>query len=252
MSSLKIHYEDTEVLVIEKPAGIPCLSVKNGKRPALSELISSKYPSAKLVHRLDNDTSGLILAAKTSQAYENLRQQFSSHTKVLKEYIALVIGRPPKSGKITSAIAHHPRKKKKMIVCESEARAKALKARMAVTIFKIINRYRSSSSLNNYALLDIQIKTGVRHQIRAHLASIGFPIAGDKLYQNIKKRKEDILPLDRHFLHASRLGFTHPKTGRWIEIPACHRLAGSGLAGRRSELPQELDEILLNLELIGN
>jgi 23S rRNA pseudouridine1911/1915/1917 synthase len=262
---------------------MPCLSLKTGETDTLAAWLIKRFSrqaeigrplEAGLVHRLDNDTSGLVVAARTSEAYETLRTQFSNpplppFTKggdaklspllqrgvrgdlkvcktgnfgILKAYTALVIGNPPNEGTITTPIAHHPRKKKKMVVCKSAVQAKALKARPAITSFEVLKRYKSSHDRRRvsgnqcptppsaYSLLRVRIATGVRHQIRVHLASIGFPIAGDRLYQNPKKRAEDTLSLKRHFLHASQIGFTHPKTGKWIEV--------------KSALPDELKEVL--------
>jgi 23S rRNA pseudouridine1911/1915/1917 synthase len=130
--------------------------------------------------------------------------------------MALVVGNPPAKGTIEDPVAHHERKKKKMVVSKS--------GRPAETKFKVAKRFGKK-----YALLSVEIRTGVRHQIRVHLASAGFPIAGDKLYQNPKKRAEDTLPLKRHFLHASTLGFKHPKTNKWTEFS--------------SDLPKELKRL---------
>jgi len=246
-----VVYQDEAIFVIVKPAGMPSVSLQKGMQDSLAAWIKKKFPNqakigkasdAGLAHRLDNDTSGLIVVAKTNDAYENLRRQFSGHSDILKEYTALVIGSPPNEGSIVTPIAHHSRKKKKMIVCESDEKTKTLKARSAITSFEVLKRYKSPHDRRKvsgnqcptppsaYSLLRVRIVTGVRHQIRVHLASIGFPIAGDRLYQNPKKRLEDTLPLKRHFLHASRLGFIHPKTGKWIEV--------------KSALPDELKEVL--------
>jgi len=275
-----IVYQDKEILVLDKPAGMPAVSLKKGKQKTLAAWILKKFPKqaeigsngpleAGLVHRLDNDTSGLVVAARTKEAYEKLREDFSKNPSspllqrgvrgdlkvcktgnfgILKAYTALVLGNPPDKGTITTPIAHHPRKKKKMVVCESAVQAQALKARPAVTSFELLKRYKvpddrrrvsgnqRPTSPSAYTLLRVTITTGVRHQIRAHLASIGFPIAGDRLYQNPKKHAEDTLPLKRHFLHASRLGFSHPKTGKWIEM--------------RSDLPRDIACVLEDKALL--
>jgi len=222
MKAPTVIFKDEDILVVEKPAGMPSVSLKEDEDGTLASWLLKKFPKLStlpkgkletgLVHRLDNDTSGLMVAARTVGAYKNLRKQFDEG-KVLKEYMALVIGNPPAKGMIEDPIAHHERKKKKMVVSKS--------GRPAETKFKVIKRFGKK-----YALLAVEIRTGVRHQIRTHLASIGFPIAGDRLYQNPKKRGEDTLPLKRHFLHASKLGFTHPKTGRRLEFS--------------SQLPQDL------------
>jgi 23S rRNA pseudouridine1911/1915/1917 synthase len=227
---LKIVYEDDCLLIAEKPAGLPCLPAKGSGKTTLYDLLLKTKPFLKkvkdagLAHRLDNDTSGLVLVAKTNEIYEKLRRQFDEG-KVLKEYSALVIGNPPDKGTITTPIAHHPRKKKKMIV--------SLNGRTAYTTYKVIKRFKKQC-----ALLNVRIKTGVRHQIRAHLASIGFPLSGDILYQNVKKRNEDKFGLSRHFLHATKISFLHPKTNKRIEI--------------YSDLAKDLKDALSNLETIGD
>ncbi len=109
-----------------------------------------------------------------------------------------------------------------MIVCESAARADELKARPAHTEYAVRERYHynDDGSRTPYALLDVTIRSGVRHQIRAHLAWKGYPLAGDRLYQNAAKRDEDVLPLKHHFLHASHLAITHPTTRKQLSFEA--------------------------------
>ena len=219
---LTIVYQDDSLLVVEKPAGIPCLPARTGDRPVAPTLSSllvkqrpllATLPDFGLAHRLDNDTSGLVVIAKTGDVFTHLRQQFSN-ASVTKEYTALVHGQPPDTGTIALPIAHHPRKKSKMVVDDE--------GRKAITHYNVLERYRCCTGTacrarTDYTLLCVTIATGVRHQIRVHLASAGFPLAGDRLYQNAKKRAEDALPLSRHFLHASRLIFRHPVTGKKVE-----------------------------------
>lgn len=233
----QLIHEDQDLLVIDKPAGMPAVSLKEGETGTLAEWILKRLPKqadigpgrteAGLVHRLDNDSSGIILAARSEPAYAKLREQFQQG-KVQKEYLVLVVGHPPAAGSIDFPIAHHPRKKKKMVVCESKDRAKAWEGRPATTKFSLLHRYTLSQAEGSalYALLGVTITTGVRHQIRVHLASLGYPIAGDRLYQTPKKRAVDILKLDRHFLHAHRLTFSHPLTGKTIAFtsPLPHNL----------------------------
>lgn len=242
-----IVHSDEAILVVDKPAGWPAVSLKGGIERTLAAWLIDQFPSqasigarpgeAGLVHRLDNDTSGLLVAARTEEVYRRLRQQFDEGT-VEKEYAALVLGHPPAAGVIDLPIAHHPRKKKKMVVCESKARAEEWKARPARTEYRVIERFafpspwpsplppqelrrasrgegggRGGVAAIDYSLLTVTITTGVRHQIRAHLASMGHPIAGDRLYQNPKMRAADALPLARHFLHAVRIAFVHPERG---------------------------------------
>lgn len=233
---LKPLHEDEVLLVVEKPAGLPCLPVRQAGfpvrtgaarcTPTLASILVEQWPSLTtlpdfgIAHRLDNDTSGLLIVAKTSEVYAILREQFSSagtgSPRPHKEYTALVLGSPPDEGTINDSIAHHPRKKAKMVVDDG--------GRPARTDYTVKKRYR------DYTLLTVTIATGVRHQIRVHLASAGFPLAGDRLYQNQKKRAVDTLPLQRHFLHASRLAITHPATGRRMEWT--------------SPLPEDLQEAL--------
>lgn len=244
----KLIYADDTILVLDKPAGMPSASLKKDEAGTLAAWILREFPEqarldggtleAGLVHRLDNDTSGVIVAARTGAALDHMRRQFDE-CAVTKEYAALVLGTPPDGGKIGDPIAHHPRKKKKMIVCKSIVESKTLKARPALTEFTLKGRFVStdtSSHQSHFALLSVTILTGVRHQIRAHLASIGHPIAGDKLYQNSKIRKDDMPGLKRHFLHAERISFVHPTTGAEVEYVA--------------ELPAELSFMLSSLKTL--
>lgn len=209
-STPKIIYQDQVLIILEKPAGLPSTAAKQGQNDpdTIEGWLQKEIPTAKLVHRLDNDTSGLMVAATNPQTYETLRA-FWKTSDVVKKYTALVLGKTPPEGEITIPIGHHPRKKSKMIVGEG-------KTRPAVTKYKTIRYFE------NHSLLEVEIQTGARHQIRAHLAFLGHPIAGDKLYQ---RNKETPSP-SRHFLHLSFLKLKHPETGRVMEW--------------RSELPKDL------------
>lgn len=236
---IEILYEDDVLIVAVKPAGTATLAKPEGGVAALSdELVALKpelndIPDNGIAHRLDNDTSGIVCAGKTQSAYDALRSQFAGN-KVGKRYMALVLGTTPDDDIIDAPIAHHPRKKKKMVVCESAARAEKLKAREAHTTYHVLKRYRYHGS--HYTLIEVEITTGVRHQIRVHLAWKGFPLAGDKLYQNPKKRAEDTLPLERHFLHAARLEFDHPETKKRLLF--------------KSPLPDDLETALRTAQLV--
>lgn len=227
-----ILHEDNDVLVIDKPAGMPSVSLTEGEQGTLAAWILEHFPAqagigngmreAGLVHRLDNDTSGIVVAARSAEAFEHLRRQFEAGT-VEKEYAALVVGHPPDAGDIEVPIAHHPRKKKKMVGCTSLAEATTLKARPAHTSFRAIEHFVGKTKEGaplRYALLAVTIATGVRHQIRLHLASQGWPIAGDPLYRNPRQRAADALGLTRQFLHASRIAFLHPADNRRIAFAA--------------------------------
>lgn len=235
---IEILHEDGALIVAVKPAGMATLAKSSGIASLSEELVKMRpelggIPDNGIAHRLDNDTSGIVCVGKTNEAYDNLRAQFANNS-VSKHYTALVLGGAPEHEEIEAPIAHHPRKKTKMVVCESEARADELKARTAHTHYDVVARYLFKDE--SYTLLDIVISAGVRHQIRAHLAWKGLPLAGDKLYQNSKKRAEDLLPLKRHFLHASKLEIDHPLTNERITFEC--------------PLPGDLKETLEQAELV--
>lgn len=229
-TSIKVIFEDGEIAVIEKPAGIPVYPLKNDEKNTISKWALAKWPESEPVHRLDNDTSGLILIAKNKFAFKKLRGQFENNT-IHKEYIALVLGETPAEGVIETPIIHDPRNQKKMRICQSKEfqGSNVSKFQKAHTEYKLIKRY----SGGRYSLLQVKITTGVRHQIRLHLASVGYPIAGDKLYQTTRQAKRDGTNLERQFLHASMLSFIHPTSGKNLTF--------------RSELTQELQNVLTKL-----
>jgi 23S rRNA pseudouridine1911/1915/1917 synthase len=217
--NIKIIYEDNNLLVINKPAGLlvhPSTSLGTSPEKTLIDY----FPSAKLVHRLDRDTSGLLLLAKNEKTQDWLRDQFKNH-QITKKYTALVHGKlKDKTGIITKTISRS-RKKGRI-----QTTAPIGKRREAVTRFKVIKEF------NNYSLLEVMPETGRTHQIRVHLASIGHPIAGDEQY---KFKRQPIIPeLKRQFLHASYLKFSLPDG----EIKEFH-----------SELPSELKLVVQKLEI---
>jgi 23S rRNA pseudouridine1911/1915/1917 synthase len=178
-----ILYEDENVLVIDKPAGVN----------------ADDFP--KRVHRLDKDTSGVLIVAKNDKTLEFLQKQFKER-RVEKKYIALIVGHlKTKQGIIETLIGRSPkdrRKQKVFLAGEPDSQGK----REAVTKYKVLKR------LKNFDLVEITPKTGRKHQIRCHFAYLGHPIVGDKMYGF----KNQILPkgLKRHFLHASYLKIKLP------------------------------------------
>jgi 23S rRNA pseudouridine1911/1915/1917 synthase len=220
---LSIIYEDDDLLLINKPAGMvvhpshghdagTLVQAALAYAPGIRSLNSEARPG--VVHRLDKDTSGLILMAKTDLALVHLQKQFISH-EVQKEYSALVDGHPEKPiGRIEGAIGRDPRDRKKMaIVPESRGRS-------AETL------YRTVENFSAHALLRVEPKTGRTHQIRVHLASIGVPVTGDLVYGH----RRPTVKLKRHFLHARRLTFRLPESGELINFEA--------------PLPQELELVI--------
>jgi len=204
---LKIVYEDSDLLVVDKPAGLavhpapghPAHTLVNAVLsylPGLAQDADSLRPG--IVHRLDKDTSGLIIVAKNRVAQANLSEQFKSRT-VSKAYLVLVKGKlTPEKGIIEAAIGRDPRNRQRMAVV-----SKGREARTAYRVVKYIG---------SYSLLEIKPETGRTHQIRVHLAAIGFPVVGDATY-GFKSPH-----LSRQFLHASKIGFHLPSTGQYVEF----------------------------------
>jgi 23S rRNA pseudouridine1911/1915/1917 synthase len=220
-----ILYEDGDVLVIDKPAGLPVHpapghpghTLVNGLLAYLSTLPDTGDALRPgIVHRLDMDTSGVMLVAKNRVAHAHLAEQFKSRS-VTKVYLALVRGRlSPENGAIEAPIGRDPRNRKRMAVVTEH------RGRPARTGYHVV-RYTDS-----YTLLEVAPETGRTHQIRVHLAAIGHPVVGDTTYGVSSQH------LSRQFLHSSRLGFHLPGTGEHVEF--------------ESELPADLQQAL---ETIG-
>jgi 23S rRNA pseudouridine1911/1915/1917 synthase len=240
---LVVVHEDEALLVVDKPAGVPVHPHGPEETGTLAGALVARYPELVgvgpqplepgLVHRLDTQTSGLLVVARTPAAFRALASAFAER-RVEKVYIALVLGSPPAIGSITTPIGHHPTDKRKMIV-EGDPAGPPRSPRPAVTHFAVRRRYAG------YTELEVRIDTGRMHQIRAHLASIGHPLAGDALYQKPAEFARDRLGLARPFLHAARLAFDHPVNGRQVELPGevLADTPGDSLS-RRVELPPEV------------
>ncbi|MDQ2973866.1 MAG: RluA family pseudouridine synthase [Acidobacteriota bacterium] len=218
---LEIVYEDEEVIVVNKPAGLvvhPAAGIHSGTLAnALAfhfqQLSNAGSVRPGIVHRLDKDTSGLLVAAKTESSHENLADQFRAR-EVFKSYVALVYGVvKQESGRIEQPIARDPRNRTRMAVVAG--------GRGAVSLFKVRRRFDS------FTLLDVELKTGRTHQIRVHLAWLKHAVVGDELYsggrdnnvQDVQLRAQ-IRKLNRQFLHAEQLGFSHPRTGEQMRFTA--------------------------------
>ena len=236
-SSIKLNiiYEDEDVIVIDKPAGMVVHSTENSKTnyKTLVNALLNYFPKIKnvgedefrpgIVHRLDKETSGLLIIAKNNQAFDYLKEQFQKR-KIEKHYLALVAGKLKKEkGVIEKPISRSKKTPTKQMVIEKIFTAKKIKE--AKTEYSVIKKY------NGYTLVKAIPKTGRMHQIRIHFASIGHPIVGDKKYSF--KRQKNLLKLNRHFLHAAYLKFILP-CGRMIEL--------------ESKLPKELEKALKTLE----
>ena len=219
--AIRIVHADQHVIVADKPAGMPSHPLKPGETGTAANALVGRFPELAelwqqqreglaapqlreggLVHRLDTDTSGLLLAARTPAAYALLRAQFTART-VEKGYLALVAGEIHAGGEIALPLAHDPKDARRMTAISDPDYAAEHAARPAVTRFQPLERR------GGFTLLEIEIPTGVMHQIRAHLAFIGHPLVGDELYGGPL-----LAGLGRHFLHAARLAFAHPDGSR--------------------------------------
>jgi 23S rRNA pseudouridine1911/1915/1917 synthase len=206
---LDILFEDPDIVVINKPAGMTVHPAPGHAAHTLVNAILAHCTDLSgvggvqrpgIVHRLDRDTSGVILVAKNDAAHNSLARQLKER-RVEKTYLALVDGTPkPAEGVIDAPIARDPRNRQRMAIVED--------GRESVTAYRVVER------LPSYALVEARPKTGRTHQIRVHLAAIGHPIAGDRLYGHASR------DISRQFLHAWRIAFTHPRTGVRINFEA--------------------------------
>ena len=224
---LDIIFENQDLLVVDKPAGMVVHPAPGHPTGTLMHAALAHAPQIEgvgdeerpgLVHRLDKETSGLILLAKNDKTQRHLQRQFEER-QVQKTYLALVDGQPPTpTGRIEAPIGRDPRDRKKMAVV-SEGRGR-----------EAVSEYRLRESFAKHALMDVDLLTGRTHQIRVHLAFLGTPVVGDTVYG----RRTASLSLDRHFLHARQLGIKLPgeRVPRLFEAP----------------LPDELQAILDQLK----
>jgi 23S rRNA pseudouridine1911/1915/1917 synthase len=241
---LKVAFEDDEIIVIDKPKGLvvhPAAGNWTGTLvnaliahcgDSLSGIGGVRRPG--IVHRLDKDTTGLMVAAKTDRAHASLSGQFADHGRsgvLQRAYLAFVWGVPDRpKGTIEAPIGRHPRARDKMAVRPD--------GREAVTHWEILERYSGSDGTPVASLLACRLMTGRTHQIRVHLASIGHPLLGDNTYGSGFRTKTARLPpearqalggLGRQALHAYLLGVQHPSRGEYLEF--------------RSELPTDLGRL---------
>lgn len=215
---LDIRYEDDDILVINKPTDMvvhpsggheqyTLVNAVLAYCPTLPVIGSEKRPG--IVHRLDKDTSGLIIVAKNEMALRFMQAQFKKRS-IIKIYLALVAGQiQPPQAQIDAPIGRDPRNRKRMGVIPPGPN-QSLRARPAQT------DYQTLISFDDYTLVECRPRTGRTHQIRVHLAYIGFPIAGDTIYGRRKRQ----LKLKRHFLHATELTFKRPSDGQELTVQA--------------------------------
>ena len=210
---LAIIYEDKDILVIDKPAGLVVHPSPGHTSHTLVNAILAHCPSLAtsedltrpgIIHRLDKDTSGLMIIAKNDYARQYLVNQFKSHA-VTKGYLVLVKGRPsPEQGVIEAPIGRDPHNRKRMAITETGKEAST--------------QYKVKEYLNGYTLLEVAPRTGRTHQIRVHLSAIGYPVVGDPIYGTKRRLEAKALCLKRQFIHACRLGFRLPSTNEYREF----------------------------------
>ncbi|MDX1582120.1 MAG: RluA family pseudouridine synthase [Thermoanaerobaculia bacterium] len=211
---LRIIHQDDDLAIVDKPAGLvihPAAGHASGTlvNALLHHLENLSGVGGELrpgiVHRLDKDTSGLLVVAKNDRAHRILSETWNTDA-VRKFYLALVYGAPPESGTIDRPIARHPKDRKKMAIVEGGRRA--------------LTEYRTVGSFTGCSLVELELKTGRTHQIRVHLQTIGHPVVGDSVYGGAQwkgvqdRRVRDLLrSVERQALHAARLELIHPTSG---------------------------------------
>ena len=246
MQNLTILFEDKSLLAVDKPPGLVVDKSETQKQDTLEDLLASKYDNfparAGIVHRLDKDTSGVILIAKTQRVLENLQAQFKNR-QIKKEYLALVHGVIENPGKVEGSIGRNPMRHDKFSVMEDGREAETeyspvnslqFTVDSLQSVFKDLKKTEikklESMSYNQFTLLKCRPLTGRTHQIRVHLKYINHPIVADEKYVGRKIIRLDLRWCPRMFLHAKKIGFYHPGNGKWMEF--------------ESELPEDLKKAL--------
>ena len=240
---LDVRYEDDDLIVLSKQAGLVCHPSPDHADGTLVNALLAHCGADNLcnvqgeddrlgiVHRLDGDTSGLMLAAKTDEAGEALMEAIRLRS-VDRHYLALVHGvLAPDTGMIDAPIARDAAERTRMAVRDTPS------AREAITTFEVLERFEPSDHDNGYTLLDCKLFTGRTHQIRVHMQYAKHPIVGDPLYQaNAPRAASASLGLDRQFLHSYKLRFEHPTTGEEMsftdDLPDDLQAVLDGLAPR--------------------
>jgi 23S rRNA pseudouridine1911/1915/1917 synthase len=214
--AVDVIFEDDALIAVNKPAGLACQPLDPDETGTIANGLVARYPeltavgdtplAAGVLHRLDGDTSGVVLAARTPDVYAAMRRQFRDR-EIVKRYVALVEGRVDAPGRLTHDLSHQPACRGRMV----EAGAVAQPDR----VMRAVTEYRPLRLIGTRTLLDVTIRTGVTHQIRCQLALSGHPVVGDVRYGAAA-----VAGFNRHFLHAQTIGFRHPLRGDRLEITA--------------------------------
>lgn len=221
--NIKIIFEDSDILIIDKPVGITVNRSETTKEDTLQDWLEENFKinveRSGIVHRLDKETSGLLVVAKNTKAFETLQKQFKER-KIKKTYIALVHGKILSNGELRVPVGRLPWNRKRFGVM--------IGGREAVTKYKVL----SPKVINNeqMTLIELYPETGRTHQIRVHMKYLSHPIFADELYAGRKTSRNDRKTLPRLFLHASKIQFTHPTSGEAVNF--------------KSDLPSELLKII--------
>jgi len=252
MQKLKVLFEDDQLLVVDKSAGIVVTPADTIQTETISDILINEFKinldRGGVVHRLDKDTSGVLVVAKTQEALEDLQRQFKERV-VKKQYVTLVHGNFTSEQTVKGAIARNPGNREKFIVLEDddskEAETRFVPEKLLVMsssfmdeIFigfsKIQLRKLRTMNYEQFTLVNCFPLTGRTHQIRVHLKHIGFPIVSDEKYGGRKTVRLDRRWCPRQFLHAFKLELNHPKTGKRLEF--------------ESPLPEDLRKALSKLQ----
>jgi 23S rRNA pseudouridine1911/1915/1917 synthase len=245
MNDIRVIYEDDDILIVDKPSGVIVNKADTTKgewtvqdfleerwKTANDEWLmadreSDFYKRAGIVHRIDKETSGILIVAKNILSFENLQAQFKER-KVEKAYIALAHGRvEPADGEISVPVGRLPWNRTRFGVLAG--------GKQATTHYRVISNFKSPvKQKEELSLLELYPKTGRTHQIRVHLKYLNHPIFGDELYAGRKTARDDRKVLQRFFLHAKKISFFHPQTEKRVEF--------------ESPLPEELQNML---EVLG-
>ena len=243
---MKVIFQDDDLLVIDKSAGLVVDKSNTQSVDTLEDILQKEFGiklyRGGIIHRLDKDTSGIILIAKTQEALENLQAQFKDR-KVKKEYLALVHGHIMENGRVEGSIGRNPVNREKFTVLDTGKEAETEYEPIKSLQFSVVSLQRIFSDFNKiqmrklekqnygqFTLLRVLPKTGRTHQIRVHLKYIRHPVVSDEKYVGRKMYRLDKRWCPRLFLHATKIGFYHPKFGQWMEL--------------ESKLPEDLKKVL--------